>query len=148
MDVQQIKFNQELIQNKIKLEKELKITKQEIKESQKKCDHILVRAGYYSPSLYQDTKVTECLFCRTEVMSAHNYPIIEATTYKRMIYGDGESNDDRNERIKCLQALWIKNMTDNKDATTEELVSKMREAIEEDEKKNKTMEKSLIRRFI
>lgn len=148
MNIQQIKYNQELIKNKIKLTRQLKEINNEIEEAQKNCEHVIVKAGYCDSSLYRDTAITECLFCRTEVFSSHEYPFIDAITYKRVIYSDGSSEDDRNERIKALQNLWIKNMIEYPEATQQELVTKMKEDIEEDEKKNKATEKTLRLKFI
>ena len=144
MDVQEIKFNQDLFKNKIRLEKQLGMINNEIKESQKNCNHICIISGYIGTEYSKNNRIKECLFCRTQQFdSEKKYPVIYGYTYKRSKYGNGELKEQREERIKEIVELWIKLKKEYPGYSDEQLIEKIDTEISMDEQKNKVMEKSL-----
>jgi len=144
MDVQQIKFNQDLFKNKIKLERQLEMINDEIREVQTNCNHICIVSGYKGEEYSRKNMIRECLFCRTEEFdSEKKYPTIYGYTYKRLKYGNGEDPEQRHERIKEILELWIKIKKENPEYNDERLIELIDTEISKDEQKNQTMEKTL-----
>ena len=98
MDNQRIKYNQELIKNKIRLEKQLKMVNKEIDENKKLCDHIRVCLGWDGPFQYRDTSFHTCLFCQKDDPDSQ-YRMIDATNYRKLKYSHGEYEMAREARL-------------------------------------------------
>lgn len=147
MDIKKIKYNQELIKNKIKLEKELKMISKEIEDSQKSCNHIRVCLGWDGPYQYRDTSIHLCLLCR-EYDPDTKYKGIDATNYRKLIFSHGECESYREKRLLELQQLAMNTMLANPTITEEELIQKLTEIIEVDEEETKVIEKKLGYKFV
>lgn len=147
MDIQKIKYNQELIKNKIRLQKELNMVEKELDKSQQSCDHIRICLGWNGPYQYRDTSIFKCLLCSEREPESH-YNVVDATNYKKFQYSHGEFIDDRKKRFSELQELAMNMIIENPSITEEELVKKLNDLIKEDEAKSKDIEKKLGRKFI
>lgn len=144
MNVQQIRFNQDLFKNKIKLENKLKMINNEIKVAQENCDHVCIVSGYVGNTYSRNNSIKECLFCRTQEFDPEKkYPTIYGYTYKRNLYGNGEEPQAREERVNEILELWIKIQKEFPNATLEQIAIQIDSEISLDEQKNKAMEKSL-----
>lgn len=145
MYIKKIKYNQELIKNKIRLEKELNMINQELDETESSCDHIQVIIGYIGKdTISQGTPIKKCLLCGMDI----NFPYfistkIDASTYKEEIYGDGWSKEKREGRLNEVRNLWIKQATENSKLCESELIAKVQEEINEEEKIKKLGHKTI-----
>lgn len=140
MDIQRIKYNRELIKNKIRLKKELNMVEKEIEESQDSCNHIRICLGWNGPYQYRDTSITQCLWC-SEVDPRSLYNIIDATNYKSSLYSHGQYSSDREKRLLEIQELAINMLMENPKLTEEEMVTRLNGIMREDKEKTKILEK-------
>ena len=146
MDIQNFKYNRELMRTKSRLEKEVKMVSKEIENSQEKCNHIRVCLGYDGPFQYRDTSIHLCLLCQ-EYDPDTRYKTVDATDYKKPIYGHGELKSDREERLLELQTLTMNIMSENPSITEEELIETLNKTIQKDIEENKGIEKKLGIKF-
>lgn len=142
MDIKKIKYNQELIKNKIRLEKELKMVNQEIEDNQDKCNHIKVCIGWDGSFLYRDSSINLCLICG-EKDPVSKYKTLQAYDYKKEYYSHGEMKTYREKRFIEIQQLALNIITEQEDITEEELIQKLNNIIEEDTEKEKSTNKQL-----
>lgn len=147
MDIQRIKYNRELIKNKIRLKKELNMVEKEIEESQDSCNHIRICLGWNGPYQYRDTSITQCLWC-SEVDPRSLYNVIDATNYKSSLYSHGQYSSVREKRFSEIQELAMNMLIENPKITEEEIVTRLNEIIKKDEEKTRLIEKKLGRQFI
>lgn len=142
MDIENIKYNQELMHKKIRLEKDLDKANQFIREQQSSCNHIKVCLGWCGPFQYRDTSIHQCLLCY-EFDPESKYKLVDATYYKKMKYSHGETERYREEKLAELEKLVIKLLTENPNLTEEELVTALNNIIKEDEEVTKKIEKKI-----
>lgn len=140
MDIQKIKYNRELIKNKIRLKKELNMVEKEIEESQDSCNHIRVCLGWNGSFQYRDTSIIQCLWC-SEIDLRSLYNVIDATNYKSSLYGHGQYSSDREKRLLEIQKLAINMLMENPKLTEEEMVTRLNNIMKEDEEKIKILAK-------
>ena len=140
MDIQNLKYNVELIKTKTRLEKELKMVKSEITDSQEKCNHIRVCLGWNGRFQYRDTSINECLLCG-DIDPYSIYETIDATKYKKNIYGHGQQEKDRESRMSELRELAIGIIQYNPTITEIKLIEKINQIIEKDQEQTKKLEK-------
>lgn len=135
MDVKQIKWNQELIKNKIRLNKQLKMINSEIDKQQHNCNHISVCLGWDGQFQYRNTSFNICIFCHEN--DPKSKYIIDATDYKKELYGHGESEEAREKRLSDLQNLAISKLEETPDISEEVLVEQINSIITESKSKAK-----------
>ena len=141
MDVQKIKYNKELIKNKIRLKKELNMIEKEIEDSQGCCNHIRICLGWNGPFQYRNTSITQCLLC-SEVDPRSLYNVVDATYYKSSLYGHGEISSDREKRLLEIQELVVDMLVENPKLSEEDLVTRLNEIMKEDKEKTKVLQKN------
>ena len=146
MDNQRIKYNQELIKNKIRLEKQLKMVNKEIDENKKLCDHIRVCLGWDGPFQYRDTSFHTCLFCQKDDPDSQ-YRMIDATNYRKLKYSHGEYEMAREARLLEIQELAMGIMKENPSITEKQLVEELTEIIKADAENTKTIKKKIRPNF-
>lgn len=86
MDIQRIKYNQELINTKIRLEKELKMVEGEIENQINRCNHVIVVLDCSDnfPNQTINNSISYCLICGINLTNTIKpMPIIDGTFYKR-----------------------------------------------------------------
>ena len=142
MDIENIKYNQDLMSKKSKLERDLEKVNQFISEQQSSCDHISVCLGWNGQFQCRDTSICKCLLCY-DFDPKSKYKLVDATNYKRMKYSHGEYKRDREERLSELEKLVIKLLTENPNLTEEELVTSLNNIIKEDEEMTNNLEKKI-----
>ena len=142
MNIQNLKYNKELMKTKSRLEKELKMVNTELANKQNTCNHIRVCIGWDGPYLYRDSSINLCLICG-EYDPDSKYKSIEAYNYKKEEYSHGELKSYRQRRFQDIQQLTISIMTENPQITKEELIEKLNIIIKKDEEKNLKTEKRL-----
>lgn len=137
MDVQKIKYNHELLKNKIRLKNETIMINREIKKQQFDCNHIRICLGIDDgASPYFDTGFNVCLFCQKNNPESR-YETVYARSYKEELYYYGIAEGDREDCLKELQDLALSIITENSGITESELVEKLTNIISETEKKPK-----------
>lgn len=142
MDIENIKYNQELMHKKMRLEHDLETVNEFIGEQQASCSHIRVCLGWNGPFQYRDTSFHQCLLCY-EFDPESKYKIVDATYYKRIKYSHGETSRYREERLLDLEKLVIKLLTENPNLTEEELVTSLNETIQQEEEMTTNLEKKI-----
>ena len=116
MDKILIKYNNELLKNKIRLEKSLLSTKKEIALEQNRCEHI--------PALLLHDEMY-CIICRRKLENAPNYintcggPISANISYEKSI----------NTKIEELQVLVSELLDANSKITNIEIIEKVNQKI-------------------
>ncbi len=140
--IQKIKYHQELIKNKIRLEKELKFVNHLIEEEQDSCNHIRVLLGWVGSHPYRDTIKDMCLFCGEKGLDPY-LPTIDATNYQKFKYSHGERESSRLQKLDDIRNLWIQYQTENQQLTDEELVDKVNNTIQENIEEIKQLEKKM-----
>lgn len=138
MDIQNLKYNRELIKTKSRLEKELEMVNDKIKTKQESCNHIKVCIGWNGPFLYRDTSIDLCLLCCEDDPNT-KFRVIEAYDYKKEEYDHGQLSSYREKRFEDLQQLTMNIMTENPSITEEQLIEKLNIIIEEDKIKEKKL---------
>jgi len=146
MDIQNFKYNKVLMETKSRLEREIKMVSKEIENSQKSCNHISVCLGYDGQIQYKDTSIHLCLLCRKHNPNTQ-YKIVDATDYKKPIYGHGELKSDREERLLELQTLTMNIALENPSITEEELIESLNKTIQKNIEENKKIEKKIGIKF-
>ncbi|MDE5586965.1 MAG: hypothetical protein K2I72_01180 [Bacilli bacterium] len=140
MDATNIKYNHELLNRKIELEKNLKGIKKEIERSQKSCNHIRVFFSLEGADIKPgDFKLEQCLFCGKQDLP-DSYPLINASTYRRRFKKTFGEKETIEKNIRILQELCIVLLKQNPDLTEEELIDKVEQEIEKDNEANKKEE--------
>lgn len=130
-NIQKIKYNQELIKNKLKLEKELKFVNHLIEEEQNSCNHVRVLLGWAGSHPYRDTIKEMCLFCGEKFLDTY-LPTIDAINYQQFKYSHGERESSRLQKLDDIRNLWIKYQTENPKLTEEEIIEKINHIIKEE----------------
>lgn len=140
MDIQNFKYNVELMKTKTRLEKELKMVRKEIEDRQEKCNHINVCLGWVGRFQYRDTSINECLLCG-ESCPYSIYKTVNATNYKKEMYGHGQQEKDRESRMTEIREIAIDIIKYNPEITEKKLVEKLNQIIEKDVENTKKLEK-------
>jgi len=140
MDVNNLKYNVELMKTKSRLEKELNMINREVDTSQRSCNHISTCLGWSGPFQYRDTSIHLCLLCG-EYDPDTKYKIINATNYKRTLYGHGDYKSERDKRLLELQTLAIEIMSENPSITEEELIERLDTSIKREIEETDKLEK-------
>lgn len=147
MDIKKIKYNHALIQNKIRLETELKMVKTEIENIQESCNHIKICLGYAGQFQTKNTSINLCLFCR-ENNPESKYKIVDATNYRKSIFSHGQRKSYREERLLELQEKAMNIITNDPSITEEKLVEELIKIIEDDKEKTELIEKRIGYKFV
>lgn len=147
MDIQNLKYNRDLMKAKSRLEKELNMVNSELEKQQPNCKHIRIILGTEKDFLNRETHHAKCMFCGKTGFD-YRANEIDAITYKRPIYHDGSVESDREGRLTDIQNLCIEYVTEKSYLTEECLYELLIKAIMEDEEKNKELEKKLGHRLI
>lgn len=125
MDVQNLKYNRELMKTKTRLEKELNMVNQEIKSQQENCSHIRVLIGQDNLGNFYN----ECLLCRFKQLPWRlQFPTIVAHKFKYEVYENGETEELRNGRMEEIRSLYLTYITENEQ--TEETLPEFTKHIE------------------
>ncbi len=114
-----------------------------MKENQKDCNHIVVYLGYD-----EDNSFCTCLLCEKDGPKS-NYKIINATKFKKPLYGDGETYKNRARRLKEVQNIALRISRKNPEITEIELIEEITSVIEKDvntQKQTQTKGKQLTRK--
>lgn len=147
MDIKRMKYSQELLKNKIRLAKELRMVNSEIDKQQETCNHISICLGWDGSFQYRDTSIHTCLLCQ-EYDPDSRYKIIDATNYKKSQYSHGEIESYREDRLVEIQEIAMNMTKENPSITEEELVDRLTKLIKKEEEKTKYIEKKLDYKFI
>lgn len=142
MDIENIKYNQELMHKKIRLENDLEKVNEFIGEQQSSCNHIRVCLGWCGPFQYRDTSIHQCLLCY-EFDPESEYKLVDATNYKKIKYSHGETRRYREEKLAELEKLVIKLLTDSPNLTEEELITSLNNIIKQEEEMTTNLEKKI-----
>lgn len=137
MDIKRIQYNQNLLNQKHKLTKEMKEINSNLKIQQELCNHIFVTTGFVGEILECGTAITECLYCsKLKSYSENDLSLsINATTYKSDQYGKGAFVEQRRARVFDLQNVCINYLEENPTLSEEELISRLKAEIESDKLK-------------
>lgn len=124
MDIQKIKYNHELLKNKVRLEKELKMINIEISKAESTCDHVRVVLGTYET--YENQNITNsicyCLKCGRELEIRESMPIIDATFYKQSsLFSD---------RLQHIRKILISIKEESPEISNGLLIEKIQEQID------------------
>lgn len=140
MNIQKIKYNQELINNKIRLQKQLNMVEEEIKIQQESCDHIVVELSCPDYTPFNNFRVCHiCVICgKKDVYLIKR--LIDAKEYLRSRYNDDTSEKQREEKFKLLQELTWELIEEHPSMTGDELMVKLQEAVEKDREPRQTIE--------
>jgi len=133
MDIQNLKYNRELMKTKSRLEKELRMVNDEVVVNQESCNHIKVCIGWIGLFIH-GTSINKCLLCSKDYPES-KFPVIEAYDYKKEEYDQGQLLQSRDNRFDDIQQLAINILNENPLVTEEELIIKLNEIIEEDKNK-------------
>ena len=129
MDVKKIKFSSNLIQTKIRLERELNEINRLIDENTEDCDHLRVKVTEGPNSS------TRCLFCGQKLLGQGEELIINACGYKCEEYHKGYGQVEKLARLNDLRRLTIEYLLVEPELTREELIEKLNKELEKDEQK-------------
>ena len=129
MDVKKIKFSSNLIQTKIRLEREINELNRLIDENTEDCEHLRVKVT-------EGTKFsTRCLFCGQKLPGQDEELVIDACGYKCEEYHQGYSEAEKLARLNDLRRLTIEYLLVEPEMTREELIEKLNHELEKDEQK-------------
>lgn len=140
MDIKNFKYNVELLKTKTRLEKELDMVQHEIENNQISCNHIRICLGWIGPFQCRDTSINECLLCG-EYDPTSIYQTVDTTYYKKNIYGHGQSEKDREERMLEIRNLAVDIIKLNPSINEKALIKKLNQIIKQDIEKSKKLEK-------
>ena len=118
--INKIQYNSVLIQRQIELEKNLTKVNGEIKKMQSECDHLNVILGRDEKYEYK-----KCLFCEKMVSNGTNLPTLDATGYKKELYGTGTIQEDRIRRLNELKNEAISILKTNPQISNENLCKEL-----------------------
>ena len=137
MDIQNIKFAQELVKNKIRIQKELNMVNVALDELKKGCNHLYV-------SLSEEPKVvSKCLFCEDEIIDNNEIAKVNAIYYKQGRYSKGYNSEQREGKLRALQDIVIGYLEENANINQEEIITNLNKKIEEDQENYKAQEKRI-----
>lgn len=129
MDIKRMKYNQELIKNKIRLEKQLKMVNKELAIQQDECNHIRVVLDCDGSYKYQriDNSIMYCLNCAADLSYVRQpSPIIDATFYNRGL--------NYLERLQNVRNVIIKIKESNPEISDKDLLERAQAQIDNDSK--------------
>lgn len=142
--IQKLRYNGALLKSDIKLKRGKNNCK--IVAGKNSCNHIEVILGLFHSKTYLDrrSKNSKCLFCGNNIFETPT-PVINAAFYRSEIYGNGSTEEKRVARLKEIQNLWKKYISENPNFTEAQLIEKIRETIKEDVEKNRQFQKRIKR---
>ena len=130
MDARKIKYTQVLIQNKIRVEKELEMLNESITENTKDCEHLEVNVTD-GPN-----HSTRCLFCGKKLVSVEDSALkVDACTYKAEKYHKGFTEAEKLARLNDLRELAIACLLLNENLTREELIEELNSELAKQKRK-------------
>ena len=118
--IQKIQYNSVLIQRQISLDKDLTKVNLELKKEQSECEHLNVILGRDDKYEYK-----KCLFCEKMVSNGTDLPTLDATSYKKELYGTGTIQEDRIRRLNDLKNEAISILKSNPQITNENLCKEL-----------------------
>ena len=132
MDVKKIQYIQNLIKNKIRIERELEALNIIIDEIKEECDHLEVKVTD------GPCNSTRCLFCGKKLGNTNDSLLtINACTYKEEEYHKGFSEAEKLARLNDLRSFTIECLLINPDITREELIEELNRELNKEEKSKK-----------
>lgn len=130
MDVKKIQYAQNLIKNKIRIEKELDALNILIDEVKDECEHLEVKVTD------GPCNSTRCLFCGKKLGNSNKEVLtVDACTYKEEEYHKGFSESEKLARLNDLRNFTIECLLINPEITREELIVELNKELKEEEKK-------------
>ncbi len=137
-----LKYNEALLKNQIRLEKQLKMVKEEIEKQQKTCNHVKVILGFHGSYPYRDAVEEMCLFCGEKVLDSY-LPCIDAVYYKKTRYSNGAMEEQRLGRLQEIRDLWLQYANQNPTLHEDEILEKVKEDVRSDQEKINVLERKL-----
>lgn len=125
MDVKRIKYAQTLIQNKIRLEKEIDMLNSLIDENMEDCVHLEVKVTD-GPN-----NSSRCLFCGKKLpFKEDSLLTVDACTYKEEKYHKGFAEAEKLARLNDLREFAIACLLVTPNLTREELIVELNKELE------------------
>lgn len=144
MDVQKIKYNRQLMEEKIRLQKQLDIVAKKIKEQEEDCNHVVAMFNNYGYGPFTSFDVAyDCIICGQKDV----YPIervVDAREYLRDKYINSTCEEEREEKLQTLQQLAWELMQENEEITEDELVVKLQQMVDQNIEPIVTAQKDLL----
>lgn len=142
MDIKNIKYGNSLLKEKIQLERNLNSLKDKQKSLQETCDHVMLYFGGEIENRAFGIPGKECLFCRaTEV--EEEYPVVNVWRYKVRGIGYFSAKKQRDFCLEMIQDLWIHWLEEDPTLRKEDLVQKLREEVQKNDREEKEAEKRM-----
>lgn len=141
MDIKKIKYNHELLKNKIRLEKEIKMVDNELWDQQFDCKHLPVLIGYTSRSaIYCDNgNYIKCLLCGKTLSTDYLKSSLNAISYKNNELDGIDQHEILDSRFTMLQEKVISYLKEDQELTEEQLIEKINYEITKDKIKHKQL---------
>lgn len=131
MDVQKIRYNKELMYEKIRLQQQLDIVSKKMKEQQEDCNHVVVELNNYGYTPFTRFDVAyDCIICGKKDV----YPIkrlVDAREYLRDKYINNTCEEEREEKLQILQQLAWKLIQEDEEISEEELAVKLQQLVDQ-----------------
>lgn len=144
MDIQKIKYNRELMEEKIRLQKQLNTVAKKIKEQQEDCNHVVVELNNYGYTPFTRFDVVyDCIICGKKDV----YPIkrlVDARKYLRDKYINSTCEEEREEKLQILQQLAWELMQENEEITEEKLALKLQQIVDQNIEPRVSDQKDLV----
>ena len=129
MEVKRIKYAQTLIQNKIRIERELDMLNGLIDENMEDCDHLEVKVTD-GPN-----NSARCLFCGKKlVVTEDSVLTVNACTYKEEKYHKGFTEAEKLARLNDLREFAIACLLVKPTLDREELIKELNDELTKEEK--------------
>ena len=141
MDVKKIKYNHELLKNKIRLEKEMKMVNNELCNQQLNCNHLPVLVGFANRSkLYRNScPYIKCLLCGKTFSTDYLKSSLNAISYKSSeLYGEDQYGI-LDSRFNMLHEKVLSYLQENQELTEDQLEEKIAAEIAEDKIKHQKL---------
>jgi len=133
MNIENLKYSQELFQRKLKLEQDLKLLEKDRADFQKNCHHIRISFGFESPSA--KLPFERCLFCGMEDVG-DSYPFINASTYQRRVHSTFGFSKRVENGFSKFRELCIEALEENPLLAEEDLIERIKCELQRDEEIN------------
>lgn len=143
MDIKNLKYNNTLYKNQIRLKNELNMVNKELENQQNICEHIPVCVGFEGLFKYRDNSYCYCALCRSSHFdSSTKYRPINACDYKKDKYGQGFWDEERDLRLDEINRLALDIVAENPNISVDELKESLEEIIEKNIEHQKSLKKT------
>lgn len=130
MNSNDLKGINNLMENKTRLQNELKMVEKELKMKQESCNHVVVQMNCPSRTPFDNFRVCyDCILCGEKNV----YPIkrlVDARKYLRDKYNDIAYPEHREEKFQILHKLALELVEENPSMTEGELAIKLGEIVD------------------